>query len=159
MWFNISELVHKNTEAFMCDLYCMHDMTHTFTYSLLQGSYRDYISLDDEVKQLVSHITMMVLQNADECQVLIATDSYKLSISITALTLYERCWWNIFTYFLATSIKTCNEYLQNNLQCSLFLDSIFSLVSTHTWTHMHIYTSWLQSIKYASAWVHTKIYI
>ena len=93
---------HAMTRPSDCNLCCTFNMTQVFGYDLLQGSYRDYISLDDEVKQLVCHITMMVLQNADECQVLVATVSciqaVDLSNSNDIRCLDELCRYNIFTF-------------------------------------------------------------
>ena len=35
----------------------------------MQGSYEDYIAADEEVKQLLSDITQLVDDNAEECKV------------------------------------------------------------------------------------------
>ena len=36
---------------------------------LIQGSYQDYIQMDEEVQQLVEHISKLVKDNGEECKV------------------------------------------------------------------------------------------
>ena len=42
---------------------------HCCLLNLMQGSYEDYIAADEEVKQLLSDITQLVDDNAEECKV------------------------------------------------------------------------------------------
>ena len=40
-----------------------------YVHRLPQGSYTDYIAVDEEVQQLVEHIQRLVKDNAEECAV------------------------------------------------------------------------------------------
>lgn len=107
---------------------------------VLQGSYQDYISLDDEVKQLVSHITMMVVQNTEECQVQISTGSYNYSkFEIT---------YNLILYWIFVDIL----YLCYVLYFVWLLDYEYHCIIYYDLLYCHVTGGYDKSARYLPAW-------
>ncbi len=50
---------------------CAQSMTFltSFVDIFLQGGYKDYLEVDEEVQQLLEHIHKLVQDNSDECKV------------------------------------------------------------------------------------------